>query len=132
MLLIKMTRSMAGTSWRHIATLKALGLRKMHQSVEHDDTPSIRGMIAKVAHMLQVTEVEGSRSKPPARRGKAAKPTQSKAAPKSKAEKVEKVGAATPVVSEKATAKAKPASKEPAKAKPVAKKPAAKKPAAKK
>jgi len=35
--------------------VKALGLRRMHQCVEHDDTPTIRGMIAAVPHMLQVS-----------------------------------------------------------------------------
>lgn len=128
MLLIKMTRSMAGTNWRHIATLKALGLRKMHQVVEHDDTPSIRGMVAKVAHMVQVTEAEGSRTRPPAKRG-GVKSVPAKAVSKPKAEQVA-VEAAN--VAEKPAAKAKPAAKEPAKAKPAAKKPAAKKPATKK
>jgi len=39
-------------------TVRTLGLRKMHQSVEHTDTPMIRGMINKVSHLLQVEEVE--------------------------------------------------------------------------
>jgi len=40
-------------------TLKALGLHRLHQSVKHDDSPSIRGMIAKVKHLVSVKEVEG-------------------------------------------------------------------------
>ena len=40
-------------------TLKALGLHRLHQSVKHDDSPSIRGMIAKVKHLVKVEEVEG-------------------------------------------------------------------------
>ena len=36
------------------ATLVGLGLRKLHQSRELEDTPSVRGMIAKVQHLLQV------------------------------------------------------------------------------
>lgn len=36
--------------------LKALGLRKLNQTVEHDDTPTVRGMIAKVQHMISVSE----------------------------------------------------------------------------
>lgn len=125
MLLIKMTRSMAGTSWRHIATLKALGLRKMHQVVEHDDTPSIRGMVAKVAHMVQVTEVDGSRTRPAAKKGgvKAKQLT-----PKPKVERAEEPSAA---VSEQPAAKAKAAEKPAAKAKSPAPKTAANKPAAK-
>ncbi|KPF70869.1 50S ribosomal protein L30 [alpha proteobacterium AAP81b] len=39
------------------ATLVGLGLNKMHRSRELDDTPAIRGMIAKVAHMVKVEEV---------------------------------------------------------------------------
>ena len=38
-------------------TLKALGLRKMHQSVEHVDTPSMRGMISKVNYLVKIEEV---------------------------------------------------------------------------
>jgi len=36
--------------------MQALGLRRMHQTVEHDDTPTVRGMIAKVQHLVQVDE----------------------------------------------------------------------------
>lgn len=38
-------------------TIRALGLRKMHQSVIHDDTPQIRGMINKVKELIKVEEV---------------------------------------------------------------------------
>lgn len=34
--------------------MRALGLRKMHQTVEHSDSPQIRGMIAKVNHLVEV------------------------------------------------------------------------------
>lgn len=37
-------------------TVKALGIRKMHQTVEHEATPQIMGMIAKVAHLVKVEE----------------------------------------------------------------------------
>lgn len=37
-------------------TLDGLGLRKMHQVVEREDTPQIRGMVAKVHHLVQVVE----------------------------------------------------------------------------
>jgi large subunit ribosomal protein L30 len=37
-------------------TLKALGLRKIRHSVEHEDTPQIRGMIRKIAHLVEVEE----------------------------------------------------------------------------
>ena len=39
-------------------TIKALGLRKLNQTVEHDDTAVIRGMINKVTHLLAVEEVK--------------------------------------------------------------------------
>lgn len=37
-------------------TIEALGLKRLHHTVEHDDTPQIRGMIAKVAHLVEVEE----------------------------------------------------------------------------
>ena len=39
-------------------TLEALGLRRMHQTVVHSDTPAIRGMIFRVSHLVEVEEVE--------------------------------------------------------------------------
>jgi large subunit ribosomal protein L30 len=55
---IKVTqvRSVIGTPPNHRRTVRALGLRKMHQTVEHDDTPSIRGMINQVSHLVKVEE----------------------------------------------------------------------------
>jgi large subunit ribosomal protein L30 len=50
-----LTKSIIGLSPRQEATVKALGLRRMHQSVSHDDTATIRGMIAAVPHMLEVS-----------------------------------------------------------------------------
>lgn len=38
-------------------TVRALGLKKLHQTVEHDDTPVIRGMVNKVIHLVEVEEV---------------------------------------------------------------------------
>ena len=52
---ITLTRSIIGLSPKQEATVKALGLHRMHQTVSHDDTPTIRGMIAAVPHMLQVS-----------------------------------------------------------------------------
>jgi len=40
------------------ATIEALGLRKMNQTVEHNDMPQIRGMIVKVQHLLKVEEAQ--------------------------------------------------------------------------
>ena len=39
-------------------TIRGLGIRRLQQTVEHDDTPAIRGMIATVRHLLRVEEVE--------------------------------------------------------------------------
>ena len=39
-------------------TIRALGLRKLNQVVEHDDNPVIRGMIHKVTHLVEVEEVK--------------------------------------------------------------------------
>jgi large subunit ribosomal protein L30 len=38
--------------------LEALGLRRMHQTVEHDATPSIIGMVNKVKHLVSVEEIK--------------------------------------------------------------------------
>ena len=39
---------------RQKRVLKALGIRKMHQTVEQEDSPSIQGMVAKVSHLVRV------------------------------------------------------------------------------
>lgn len=55
---IKITkvRSTIRTPRRQKQTLEALGLRRMHQSVEHQDSPSLRGMLDKVRHLVHVEE----------------------------------------------------------------------------
>ncbi len=55
---ITLVRSPIGYSRDQKATVRALGLRRLHQTVEKADTPVIRGMVAKVQHMLKVEEVE--------------------------------------------------------------------------
>lgn len=57
MLRIKLVRSPIGNTKRNRATVAALGLRKMHQTVVHQDNPVIRGMIHKVKHMVEVEVV---------------------------------------------------------------------------
>jgi len=52
---IKLTGSLIGLSPRQEATVKALGLRRMNREVVHDDTATIRGMIAKAPHVLEVS-----------------------------------------------------------------------------
>jgi large subunit ribosomal protein L30 len=58
MLRVKLVKSIIGNTPRNRATVKALGLRKMHQTVVHKDTPAIRGMIHHVKHLLEVEEVK--------------------------------------------------------------------------
>jgi large subunit ribosomal protein L30 len=53
---IKLAKSPIGYEKSQKATVKALGLNKLHQVVEHEDTPSIRGMITKISHLVEVTE----------------------------------------------------------------------------
>ena len=47
-----------GETKRQIVNLRCLGIRKMHQSVEVEDTPVARGMIQNVAHLITVEEVK--------------------------------------------------------------------------
>lgn len=55
---IKLTRSPIGRPETQRKTLRALGLRKLQQVVEREDTPSLQGQIAKVQHLVTVTPVE--------------------------------------------------------------------------
>ncbi|MDD4378153.1 MAG: 50S ribosomal protein L30 [Eubacteriales bacterium] len=54
---ITLKRSMIGSKEDQIATVKALGLKKIRDVVEHEDTPQIRGMVNKISHMLEVEEI---------------------------------------------------------------------------
>ena len=60
MLRIKLVKSPIGNTPRNRGTVAALGLRKINQVAEHADTPTIRGMIHHVKHLLEVTEAEGT------------------------------------------------------------------------
>jgi len=51
---VTLVRSPIGTLPKHKLCLKGLGLRRMHQSVEVEDTPAVRGLINKVRYMLAV------------------------------------------------------------------------------
>jgi len=59
-LVVTQRRSRNGSDKRQIDTLRSLGLRRIGQSVEHSDTPQIRGMIAKVAHLVEVSAEEAN------------------------------------------------------------------------
>jgi len=56
---IRQIRSASGKEASQKATVKALGIRRLHQIVEHTDTPQIRGMIFKIRHLLEVEEAKG-------------------------------------------------------------------------
>jgi len=53
---IKLVKSPIGYTKRQKDTVRSLGLRKMNQTVEFEDTPVVRGMIAKVSHLVEVEE----------------------------------------------------------------------------
>ena len=55
---VTLVKSPIGTLPKHKLCLKGLGLRRMHQSVEVEDTPAVRGMIKKINYMLAI-EGEG-------------------------------------------------------------------------
>jgi large subunit ribosomal protein L30 len=55
---VTQTRSLIGNKQKAKRTIEALGIKRMHHSVIHEDTPQIRGMIFVVKHMVQVEEIE--------------------------------------------------------------------------
>lgn len=57
-LVIMQRRSAIGRAADQKATIAALGIKRLYQQVVHNDTPQIRGMIAKVKHLVSVEEVE--------------------------------------------------------------------------
>jgi large subunit ribosomal protein L30 len=55
---ITLVKSPTGYTERQKATVRALGLRHLRDSVEQTDTPVVRGMINKVSHLVVVEEVQ--------------------------------------------------------------------------
>jgi large subunit ribosomal protein L30 len=49
-------KSRNGANKRQADTLRSLGLRRIGQTVEHSDTPQLRGMLYRVAHLVEVRE----------------------------------------------------------------------------
>ena len=70
---ITLTRSRIGLKPGHVGTLGALGLRRIRATVVHDDTPVIRGMIARVPYAVRVEPAEGDAPKTRSRRDRATK-----------------------------------------------------------
>jgi large subunit ribosomal protein L30 len=58
LLRITLMKSAIGYSVRHKETIRALGLHRLHQTVVHEDSPSLRGMLLKVNHLVQIEEQE--------------------------------------------------------------------------
>jgi len=54
---ITLVRSPISSLPKHRRTVRALGLRKMHQVVEKDDNPAVRGMVRAVEHLVAVEEL---------------------------------------------------------------------------
>ena len=53
---LKQVKSEIGSNQRQRATLRGLGIRRMHKVVDVEDTAAVRGMINKVTHLIQVVE----------------------------------------------------------------------------
>ncbi|MBW8332016.1 MAG: 50S ribosomal protein L30 [Bacteroidota bacterium] len=54
---ITQVRSKIGSDWTQVATLTALGIKKLNRAVIHEVTPQIIGMVNKVKHLVKVEEV---------------------------------------------------------------------------
>lgn len=57
-LTVTLRRSLIGEKPKNRATVRGLGLRKVNQTVQHDDTDAIRGMLHKVKHLVEVEETK--------------------------------------------------------------------------
>lgn len=55
---IQQVKSIIDRNIRQKKTIKALGLKRIRHTVEHNETPQIRGMIEKVKHLVKVEEVD--------------------------------------------------------------------------
>jgi large subunit ribosomal protein L30 len=53
---VTLVKSPIGYTETQKRTVRALGLRRMHQTVEHPDSPAVRGMITSIIHLLKVEE----------------------------------------------------------------------------
>jgi large subunit ribosomal protein L30 len=54
---VTLRRSVIGEKPKTRATVEGLGLRKLHQTVEQTDSPTLRGMLARVSHLVEVEEL---------------------------------------------------------------------------
>lgn len=56
---IELVKSIIGRKPNHIATVKSLGLKKMHDVVVQVETPELKGKLAQVSYLLKIEEVQG-------------------------------------------------------------------------
>ena len=56
MVKLTLVRSPIGFPEPQKATVRALGFHRLHQTVEHEDTPVVRGMMAKIVHLISIEE----------------------------------------------------------------------------
>lgn len=54
---ITLVKSSIGSTKRQKLILESLGLKKLHQTVEHEASPSVMGMVVKMKHLVQVEEI---------------------------------------------------------------------------
>lgn len=57
---VTLKRSVIGRPQPQKRTVEALGLRRMHHTVIHNDTPQIRGMINKIIHLIEIEDIQES------------------------------------------------------------------------
>ncbi len=60
---ITYSKSAIGYTERQKATVKALSFKRLYETIEHEDSPAIRGMVNKISHLLTVEEVETGKSR---------------------------------------------------------------------
>jgi large subunit ribosomal protein L30 len=53
---VTLKKSLIGEKPKTRATVRAIGLRRINHTVEHDDTPDVRGMLHRVRHLIEVEE----------------------------------------------------------------------------
>ncbi len=57
MLRVKLVKSMYGRGKKHMACVKGLGLRRIHHTVEVEDTPAVRGMMNRINYLVEWEQV---------------------------------------------------------------------------
>jgi ribosomal protein L30 len=130
MLRLTQVRSIIGCTDAQRATVRSLGLRRIRQEVVRPDSPDLRGMIRRVAHLVRVEELSAAEAAAASAAAATSRATAPVAAPTESAAKVPAAAApAKKAAAKKAPAKKAPAAKAPAKKAAAKKAPATKAPA---